>query len=80
LLMLCALLAAAYALRYGVPFDSSHRFSIPQELQSPDLSLWIAVLLVQSLPYAAALIVACISALSPSARWLGERKQAMDMV
>jgi exo-beta-1,3-glucanase (GH17 family)/cellulose synthase/poly-beta-1,6-N-acetylglucosamine synthase-like glycosyltransferase len=80
LLMLCTLLAAAYALRYGVPFDTNHGFAIPQELQGPDLSLWIAVLLVQSLPYAAALIVACISALSPSARWLGARKQAMDMM
>ena len=76
--MLIALLASAYALAYQIPLGSNRTLGIPQELQSPDLSLWVAVLLVQSLPYAATVIVACVSALSLPARWLGARRQAIE--
>lgn len=44
---------------------------IPEELKAPDVSLWVAVLLIQALPYAASLLMSLISALSLPARWLG---------
>jgi exo-beta-1,3-glucanase (GH17 family)/cellulose synthase/poly-beta-1,6-N-acetylglucosamine synthase-like glycosyltransferase len=39
--------------------------------QSPDLLVWVLVLLLQSLPYATALVFAFISGLRLPARWLG---------
>lgn len=44
---------------------------IPEELKAPDVSLWVAVLLIQAIPYAAALFVSLVSALSLPAQWLG---------
>src|SRR5690606_13208288 len=44
---------------------------IPEELKAPDVSLWIAVLLIQAIPYGASLLMSLISALSLPARWLG---------
>lgn len=44
---------------------------IPQELQAPDVSLWVAVLMIQAIPYAASVLMSLISALSLPARWLG---------
>lgn len=68
--MLIALLTCAYALKYSFALGS-FRIGIPQELRAPDLSLWIAVLLIQSLPYAAAVLVSAVSALPLPAKWLG---------
>ena len=48
--------------------------TVPEELSSPDLSVWTAVLLIQSIPYAAALAVSLISAFNLPARWLGTRR------
>lgn len=76
LVMLSALLACAYALRYSIPLGTGLELGIPQELRAPDLSLWIAVLLIQSLPYAAAVLVGTVSALPLSAKWLGTRNTA----
>jgi exo-beta-1,3-glucanase (GH17 family)/cellulose synthase/poly-beta-1,6-N-acetylglucosamine synthase-like glycosyltransferase len=45
---------------------------IPQEMGSPDLTVWIAVLLIQSIPYAAALGVSLVSAFNVPASILGE--------
>ncbi len=45
---------------------------IPQEVSSPDLSVWIAVLLIQSIPYLAALLVSLVSAFDVPASALGE--------
>ncbi len=45
--------------------------TVPEELSSPDLSVWTAVLLIQSIPYAAALAVSLVSAFNLPARWLG---------
>jgi hypothetical protein len=39
---------------------------------SPDLTVWVAVLLVQSIPYCAALVVALVSAMPWSGEWIGE--------
>ncbi|GFE88101.1 glycosyltransferase [Steroidobacter agaridevorans] len=44
---------------------------IPEELKAPDVSLWVAVLLIQAIPHAASLVMSLISALSLPARWLG---------
>jgi len=45
---------------------------LPGLIGSPDLSVWVAVLLVQSLPYAAAVVVSLVSALGLRADWIGE--------
>jgi cellulose synthase/poly-beta-1,6-N-acetylglucosamine synthase-like glycosyltransferase len=59
-LMLIALLIAALGLT-----------RLPEELQGPDTSVWVAVLLIQAVPYGAAVLVSLVSALSLPARWLG---------
>jgi hypothetical protein len=51
---------------------SPHRLiGVPEELRGPDVSMWVAVLLIQSIPYAATLLVSLVSALPLPARWLG---------
>ena len=62
----------------GMAFGLTHPFSvagfalgIPEELRGPDVSVWIAVLLIQAIPYAAALLVSLLSAWPLPARWLG---------
>jgi len=45
--------------------------SLPEEQTSPDRAMWRIVLLIQSLPYLAALLVSLISAFPFSARLLG---------
>jgi len=77
--MLLALLGCAYALTHELPFGTPYFPGIPEELQSPDLSLWVAVLLIQSVPYAASIVVAAVSALSLPAKWLGSVMSAKDV-
>jgi hypothetical protein len=69
-LFLIALLAAAYFLTHQVTL-AGELIGVPEELRGPDVTLWVAVLIIQAVPYAAALIVSLISALSLPARWLG---------
>ena len=45
---------------------------LPGLIGSPDLTVWVAVLLIQSLPYAAAVVVSLVSALGLPAHWIGE--------
>jgi hypothetical protein len=59
-LMLIAMLIAALGLT-----------RLPEELKGPDTSVWVAVLLIQAVPYGAAVLVSIVSALSLPARWLG---------
>jgi exo-beta-1,3-glucanase (GH17 family)/cellulose synthase/poly-beta-1,6-N-acetylglucosamine synthase-like glycosyltransferase len=47
--------------------------SIPKEIASPDLTVWLAALLIQSIPYAAALLVSLASAFQFPASLLGRR-------
>jgi exo-beta-1,3-glucanase (GH17 family)/cellulose synthase/poly-beta-1,6-N-acetylglucosamine synthase-like glycosyltransferase len=47
---------------------------IPQDMGSPDLKVWIAVLLIQSIPYCAALAVSLVSAFNLPASALGEAR------
>jgi cellulose synthase/poly-beta-1,6-N-acetylglucosamine synthase-like glycosyltransferase len=41
-------------------------------LGSPDLTVWVTVLLIQSIPYAAAVIVSLVNALGLPGGWIGE--------
>jgi exo-beta-1,3-glucanase (GH17 family)/cellulose synthase/poly-beta-1,6-N-acetylglucosamine synthase-like glycosyltransferase len=45
---------------------------LPGLIGGPDLSVWVAVLLIQSLPYAAALTVSLVNALELPGAWIGE--------
>jgi hypothetical protein len=56
-LLMSGLLTAAYMLDRNMPFES------------PDRSLWVAVLLIQALPYAATVLMAFVSVL-PLPGWL----------
>lgn len=78
-IMLVALLTCAYGLTYSLPFGPGRSLGIPEELRAPDLSLWVAVLLIQSLPYAAAVLVSSIGASSLSARWLGRDASSLRL-
>jgi hypothetical protein len=70
LVLFLALCTTAYALSHSLRFGLV-RLGIPEELTGPDVSLWVAVLLIQAVPYAAAIVVSFVSALSLPARWLG---------
>ncbi len=39
---------------------------------SPDLTVWVAVLLIQSIPYAAAVVISIVSCLELPGAWIGE--------
>jgi cellulose synthase/poly-beta-1,6-N-acetylglucosamine synthase-like glycosyltransferase len=45
---------------------------LPGLVGGPDLSVWVAVLLIQSLPYAATVVVSLVSALALPGGWIGE--------
>jgi len=46
---------------------------VPRELASPDLTVWLVALLIQSIQYAAALLVSLTSAFNIPAALLGPR-------
>jgi hypothetical protein len=69
---LLALVLAAVGLSRQFTLAPGVLIGIPEELKAPDVSLWVAVLLIQAIPYAAALLMSLISALSLPARWLGQ--------
>jgi hypothetical protein len=58
-LMMLALWAAAFSIR-----------ALPREIASPDTTVWMVALLIQSIPYAAALGLSIVSALKLPARML----------
>lgn len=66
-----ALILAAVGLTHQFTLAPGLVLGIPEELKAPDVSLWVAVLLIQAIPYAASLLMSLISALSLPARWLG---------
>jgi len=70
-LMLMLLLLAAFGLTRQFTIGAHWIIGVPQELQGPDVSVWVAVLLIQAVPYAAALLVSLASAASLPAHWLG---------
>jgi len=70
-IFLICMLALAYALTHQINVGNRLLLGIPEELKGPDLSVWVAVLLIQSVPYAAALAMSFISVLPVSSRWFG---------
>ncbi len=66
--LMLALWFAAWAVSRIPTFDGD----LPGLVGSPDLSVWVAVLLIQSIPYAAAVIVSLVSALDLPGAWIGE--------
>lgn len=71
ILLLALLLASAYAITHQIRINADLVVGLPEELKGPDVSIWVTVLLIQAIPYAAAVLVSIISALRPSAKWLG---------
>lgn len=70
-----ALILAAVGLTHQFTIAPGFILGIPEELKAPDVSLWVAVLLIQAIPYAASLLMSLVSALSLPARWLGRPPQ-----
>jgi len=68
---LVCMLTLAYVLTHQVTVGGLLSLGIPEELKGPDLSVWVAMLIIQSVPYAAALVMSFISVLRVPARWLG---------
>jgi cellulose synthase/poly-beta-1,6-N-acetylglucosamine synthase-like glycosyltransferase len=75
-LMLLALVLGALGLTREIVLGPDLAIGLPEEMKGPDVSVWVAVLLIQAVPYAAALIVSLVSALSLPAKWLGSQLQA----
>ncbi|MET0533187.1 MAG: glycosyltransferase [Steroidobacter sp.] len=69
---LIALVLAAVGLTGQFTLAPGWVVGIPAELKAPDVSLWVAVLLIQAIPYAAALLLSLISVSSLPARLLGQ--------
>jgi hypothetical protein len=59
---------AAYAVSSIPDMDGD----LPGLIGSPDLTVWVTVLLVQSIPYAATVIVSLVSSLRLPGHWIGE--------
>ncbi|HEY6643828.1 glycosyltransferase [Povalibacter sp.] len=74
---LIVLLIAVYFLTHQSVI-AGHTVGVPAELRGPDLSIWVAVLMIQSIPYAASLLVSLIAVLSLPARWLGPAPGTQD--
>jgi hypothetical protein len=70
-LMLIAIVLAMIGLTRQLALGPHLIVGIPEELKGPDVSAWVAVLLIQAVPYAAAVLVSLVSALSLPAKWLG---------
>jgi hypothetical protein len=64
--MMLGLMLSAWAVAHFVPTEGRDRYS-----WGPDRLAWIVVLLVQSVPYASALLVSLASAFPLPARLLG---------
>jgi cellulose synthase/poly-beta-1,6-N-acetylglucosamine synthase-like glycosyltransferase len=77
--MLIAMLIAVYLLTHQVAIAGRMLLGVPADLEGPDVSMWVAVLLIQSVPYAAALIVSLVSASSLPASWLGRNRQERSL-
>jgi cellulose synthase/poly-beta-1,6-N-acetylglucosamine synthase-like glycosyltransferase len=71
LLLLAALASLAWVLSHPLTLFPGVTLGIPETLRGPDTSVWVAVLLIQAIPYAATVLVALISAAPLPARWLG---------
>jgi len=71
-LILAALLLAVLGLTHQFALAPGLMIGLPEELKGADVSVWVAVLLIQAIPYAAALLMSIIGALPLPAKWLGD--------
>ena len=67
-ILMCGLWMAAFAVSRIPDMDGD----MPGHVGSPDLTDWVTVLLVQSIPYAAAVVVSLVSSLHLPGHWIGE--------
>ena len=70
--LMCGLWFAAFAVSSIPDMDGDK----PGLVGSPDLTVWVTVLLVQSIPYVAAVIVSIVSSLQLRGDWIGEAGDA----
>jgi exo-beta-1,3-glucanase (GH17 family)/cellulose synthase/poly-beta-1,6-N-acetylglucosamine synthase-like glycosyltransferase len=77
LILLILLSTIALLLNHQVTI-AGFTLGIPDELRGPDVRIWMAVLLIQAVPYAAALIVSLTSVLALPARWLGVTRMPVE--
>jgi len=68
--LMCGLWMAAFAVSSIPQMDGD----LPGLVGSPDLTVWVTVLLVQSIPYAAAVMVSLVSSLQLRGDWIGEAR------
>jgi len=68
--LMCGLWVAAFAVSSIPQMDGDQ----PGLVGSPDLTVWVTVLLVQSIPYAAAVMVSLVSSLQLRGDWIGEAR------
>ncbi|MDH5176749.1 MAG: glycosyltransferase [Gammaproteobacteria bacterium] len=68
--LMCGLWVAAFAVSRIPDMDGDMSVLVG----SPDLTVWVTVLLVQSIPYAAAVIVSLVSSLQLPGHWIGEAR------
>lgn len=75
ILLLLLLLGSAYGLTHT--FEIAGRsYGLPAELRGLEVRIWVWVVLIQAVPYAAAAFMSCVSALQLPARGLGPALQA----
>ena len=66
------LMGGLWLCAYAVSRIPSLDGDLPGFVGGPDLTVWVSVLMIQSLPYAAAVLVSLISALDLPGLWIGE--------
>jgi exo-beta-1,3-glucanase (GH17 family)/cellulose synthase/poly-beta-1,6-N-acetylglucosamine synthase-like glycosyltransferase len=66
------LMLGLWVAAFGVSRIPAMDGNLPGLVGSPDLTIWVTVLLVQSIPYAAAVVVSLVSALGLPGHWIGE--------
>jgi hypothetical protein len=71
--LMAGLWFAAFAVSHIPEVDGS----LTGLVGSPDLTVWVAVLLIQSIPYAAAVVVSIISCLDLPGAWIGEARASV---
>jgi hypothetical protein len=67
-----ALMAGLWVSAWAVSRIPGLDGDLPGFMGGPDLTVWVAVLLIQSLPYAATVLVSLVNALELPGRWIGE--------
>ena len=66
------LMGGLWLCAYAVSRIPSLDGDLPGFVGGPDLTVWVSVLMIQSLPYAATVLVSLISALDLPGLWIGE--------